>query len=1006
MKSVNRLVVILVVLCLVSTVFPLRPIYAEASENNYQFVQVPVYNGNETKSFEVICYEGDFYFSVEDYSLLTKYSYSAGDQKIAYSLGDKTIIIDPEEEKMTIGVLNYSGETGTVIRNGGKIYLSASHLLPWLNVACNQVGYGLEIIPDGISLWEITNKLDYNSYLFNLNETMGNSVADVAGLCAMSIFDTLINIRWDRLVPVDGTVTGAMHGASLYDFECYVSALSELGSYEFDYPEDLESAVEDLVNVNSGLNSYEELFDIDESQEIASIETSLREMGADDETLKQFFEEAAQWNTLREGLTSYEKVSKYLNVFSILKNVELTAHTSDEYRAFLIWLSNNEKNNNLLKLAATTATAYLDKNAGVFASMLMNYSKKVLDEIPSNGFDAISKGLVDPTAISDCASISGTFFGSAELYMGISKLFYSYVIPVASGFEGMAKASIIENIQDTCWSNARDLRSEAITLEKVMLIRQNLLTALQASKMNYKANQVMMDVKILGLIPVFQSEGLLDYQIQKIEKVIMELIASADYSINDSIEGKDEYRDRLLTFFSHLLEKMPKDDLPIGLLFGTWNFYTGGTWSRDFTDLYGYHGYQLDLSMDGTINFFHYIMNSDVGESYNGTWEVINDTEHGTAFRLNVSGGAPVLGEEFVPESFSGDIKFAFEDDNLIITLVSGELYGIAFDEGYRHEYEAEEWIEGQKENLGNLLDEAEMIASLPEEITSIEVNSAISFGSVPFSVKNLTINDRKTTTQEDEVKCTIQLVGNHLEITEKLLLTYSKTDDGWKLDRYKRLGDEEIRVVEATDEMIGLALNDIGMDNGAGDFDAVFERVSDYSSHVDGHSAVFTYDVYFDSGAKIQSGTISVLYTIHGTVEDGLWWQGACDLSQLSTSWTEPDTVSTVYGDYRLTHIISNGEVQSLNNKKGLLSFSSNGTGTLTLTESYYDGGYMKQTTEFTWVQSGNTISLTYTTGQAYIGSTDYCNIDGNTITFDQYFKSLVFTGFFEKDDVLVFQK
>ena len=96
--------------------------------------------------------------------------------------------------------------------------------------------------------------------------------------------------------------------------------------------------------------------------------------------------------------------------------------------------------------------------------MLMNYSKKVLDEIPSNGFDAISKGLVDPTAISDCASLSGTFFGSAELYMGISKLFYSYVIPVASGFEGMAKASIIENIQDTCWSNARDLRSEAITL--------------------------------------------------------------------------------------------------------------------------------------------------------------------------------------------------------------------------------------------------------------------------------------------------------------------------------------------------------------------------------------------------------------------------------------------------------------------------------------------------------------------------------------------------------------
>lgn len=1006
MKSVNRLVAIWVILCLVGTVFPVQPIYAEASENNYQFIQVPVYNGNETKSFEVICYEGDFYFSAEDYSLLTKYSYSAGNQKIAYSLGDKTIIIDPEEEKMTIGVLNYSGKTGTVIRNGGKIYLSASILLPWLNVACNQVGYGLEIIPDGISLWEITNKLDYNSYLFNLNETMDNSVADVAGLCAMSIFDTLINIRWDRLVPVDGTVTGAMHGASLYDYKCYVSALSELGSYEFDYPEDLESAVEDLVNVNSGLNSYEELFDIDERQEIASIETSLREMGASDETLNQFFEESARWNTLREGLTSYEKISKYINVFSILKNVELTAQTSDDYRDFLVWLSNSEEDNTLLKLAATTATAYLDKNTGVFVSMLMNYSKKVLDEIPGNGFDAITKGVVDPTAISDCASFSGTFFGSAELYMGISKLFYSYVIPVSSGYEGMAKAGIIENIQDTCWSHARTLRSEAITAEKVMLIRQNLLTALQASKMNYKAHQDMMDVKILSLIPVFQSEGLLDSQIQKIEKAIMELIASSSNSINDSIEGKEEYCASLRALFAQLLDKIPKDDFQIGSLFGIWNFYSGGTWANNYSDLYGYHGYQLHFSMDGTISIFHYIMNSGVDESYEGTWEIINDTKHGILLRLNVTGGAPVLGEEFIPEAFSGDIQLALQDDSLIISLVSGELYGIAFEKSYKCEYKAEDWIKLQKEQLGALLSETEMIASLPEEITSIEVNSTISFGPVPFSVKDFTIIDRRTTAQEDEVKCTIQLVGNHLEITEKLLLTYSKADDGWELDRFERLDDEEIRVVEATDEMFGLALNDIGMDNGAGDYDAVFKRVSDYSSHIDGHSAVYTYDVYYDSGAKIQSGTISVLYTIHGTVENGLWWQGSCDLSQLSTSWTEQNPISAAFGDYRLTKRITNGEEQSLNNKKGLLSFNSNGTGTLTLTESYYDGGYMKQTTEFTWVQSGNTITLTYTTGQAYIGSTDYCAIDGNTITFDQYFKSLVFTGFFENDDVLVFQK
>ena len=129
MKSGKRPVVILIVLCLMSTIFPVHPIYAETSENNYQMIQVPVFNGNKTKTFEAILYEGDLFFSAEDYSLLTKYSYSAGEQKFKYSLGDKIIVIEPAEEKMTIGALNYSGETGTIIQNDGKYYLSASHLL-------------------------------------------------------------------------------------------------------------------------------------------------------------------------------------------------------------------------------------------------------------------------------------------------------------------------------------------------------------------------------------------------------------------------------------------------------------------------------------------------------------------------------------------------------------------------------------------------------------------------------------------------------------------------------------------------------------------------------------------------------------------------------------------------------------------------------------------------------------------------------------------------------------
>lgn len=516
-------------------------------------------DGEMSVEYNAILRGGDIYFSAEDYGKITRYSVLPGDKGYGYQLGEKLVVVNNETGDLKIPVLGYEGNIGPVIVKDGTYYFSASSLLPWLNVACYVEDGILEIIPDGMTIWEAMDGLTYDDYLFNLSALYDDSLTSTAGLAAMSVFDTLINLRWDRLIPADGSITGALNNASLYDYNCYITAFSDLGANDDLSSEKVEGVLKTVVKVNKGIDKVEKTFGFDEKKAQLNLDNYLWELGADQDTISLFYNISDTWQKLREGIMAYGKVSKYLSIFSAIKSYELILKTDNEYRTYLAWLADQDSENSLIPKAATNACNLLDRNKGVLISTYMHSAKGLLDQIPESALKAISNNVMDEALQGTLKTFSDGFFGSLGTYMGIAKIVYGAVLPVSSGFKGMAKANTIESIQDYCWSLTYTLKNEPMTQDNVLLLRQSYMAALHASRMNFGSYQDTMDVKLLGLIPIYNGKGLLDYQFDRIDAKLAAFIASADATENDSIEGKQEFSASLIDLFGSVSSSILDD---------------------------------------------------------------------------------------------------------------------------------------------------------------------------------------------------------------------------------------------------------------------------------------------------------------------------------------------------------------------------------------------------------------------------------------------------------------
>ena len=142
-------------------------------------------------------------------------------------------------------------------------------------------------------------------------------------------------------------------------------------------------------------------------------------------------------------------------------------------------------------------------------------------------------------------------WSSCGAYLTVAELVFEWAVPEGvEGFKGMAKVGVLESIQDHCWNLAGYLQNEELTEENIVHIRQSYMTALRASRQMFESQEDLTE-----LVVKFGAEEYADVmkpQLESINMKIQQLIASADCTENDSVEGKQEYANRLEKMFANI----------------------------------------------------------------------------------------------------------------------------------------------------------------------------------------------------------------------------------------------------------------------------------------------------------------------------------------------------------------------------------------------------------------------------------------------------------------------
>lgn len=659
-----------------------------------ELVYIRVSDGDTEKSYKVIHENNDIYFSAEAFSEITGYAFTAS-ANYGYQLGRKIIVVNPTNGDLQIPVLHYTGNIGEIIEVDGTHYLSASQLLPWMNVTCSVNNGVLTIVADKASIWKITQDLDYSLYMFNLYEQYGDSFGSVSGLIAMTVFDTILHTRWGRIMP-------SGKGGSMYTYECYVQALSELGSDRPDLDNENIRALKKYVDVSDGIDPLAEFIGGKMEDGRDGLREHLKDVGLDDESILNILSISDDWDQMRECLSIPGVVTEYVDIFEAYKTYELILETDDEYRDYLAWLADRGTGTRMFDDALDEAQACLDENKGVIYTLISGFAEKLLEVVPSNVFKAMASNSMNDTVIKafNVNSAVTEVWSSCGTYLTVAELAFETFVPEGvKGFEGTAKVGVLENIQDHCWNLAGYLQNEELTEENIVHIRQSYMTALRASRQMFESQEDLTELAVQ-----FGAKEYTDAvkpQLDLINMKIQQMIASADCTENDSVEGKQEYADQLKEMFANISFYSSETDMLFDETYWVWTtgetlgsryvvlFHKDGTmeYCHANTQGYGVTGYSYDndlLTVNGAEYRWdgEYFVSTEKLESLNpdGTYYSFSLDSDGTVWR-------PILEEVLdARASFFREMEQAQNIDKRLVqvkqyTSGGGILYDFKYDE-------------------------------------------------------------------------------------------------------------------------------------------------------------------------------------------------------------------------------------------------------------------------------------------------------------------------------------
>lgn len=184
--------------------------------------------------------------------------------------------------------------------------------------------------------------------------------------------------------------------------------------------------------------------------------------------------------------------------------------------------------------------------------------------------------------------------------------------------------------------------------------------------------------------------------------------------------------------------------------------------------------------------------------------------------------------------------------------------------------------------SMGGPLNESEIIAVLPESITSIYIDDEL----VPLSVDSLKIDKRKTQDGMDDVYCVIELSSDSLAVTKYQQLTFVKYNGNeWIMDWYAPYATEEVRVLKATDELYDWAIGRIEYS------DDRYANIESYITNYDvtvvsDREITYVFDISKTIGLMSITGQITFEGALDGDEYEGYSWYGWPDDSAVQISW------------------------------------------------------------------------------------------------------------------------
>lgn len=567
----------------------------KSSDSDQKLIDVAVDKGGDFFNYnaQVIEKENTLYIKDSDLAEITRYKYSCEDDKCAYVLGNKYVIIDYDTDKLTVN--NIPQALSETVSKDGTHYLPLAEMLPWLNVTASVENGILCVSSDPVSFWEASDQYNAKDYSFNLLDIYGDSTYDTVSLILMESLDCVFNFDslWKRLVRVSSDDKSDKN--TIFAYETYYDCLKE-----FAVPDENDTAgiADALSAISSKLSPVSKIAGFAEK---AGKYFDDKEFG--EELVEIYSDYPSTEDNALEVLKSSGKVIKYLK--SGFTYLQIMMSDTENYAKAVDYIYLSDKSNangaevKAAKKAEDILTSKFDAIADASSDVIKDYFEDAGKDLITETLEDVSEDAL----YEDTRNLMGVSLGA---YIKLIDNTLSLVWPVNKAYSELSKLNAYTEIQEIsldAYYRAKD--SETLDADTLLMAEMSAIISMKAATKCYDA----MD----KLFNCFGGDDILEQRYSKLRSMITDFELCSTAIDHDAICDKKTETEELKEDISDL--KIKKDSLALSEYIGktvkdvrknfgefTFDYFSGGAslyYGKSDTDflLYQYAESANDLML-------------------------------------------------------------------------------------------------------------------------------------------------------------------------------------------------------------------------------------------------------------------------------------------------------------------------------------------------------------------------------------------------------------------------